>query len=314
MMRYLVTGGAGFIGSHIVEALVARGDEVVVLDDFSSGQRENLAGVLDRIELIEGSICDPAAVQRACRGVEVVLHQAARTSVPQSVQDPIGTHVVNVEGTLNVLLAARQAKVRRVVVASSAAVYGQSPALPKTESMRPEPVSPYGVTKFVTELYAQVFGYAYGLENVSLRYFNVFGPRQDARSPYSGVLSKFCTALRTGETPKIYGDGTQSRDFVYVDNVVQANLLASQAPGVSGMVFNIGTGARISLNELLDCLTRISGASVSPAYLPPRAGDIQHSQADISRARQYLGYRPQVSFEEGLRRTWAWYRQHSSAD
>ncbi len=312
-MRYLVTGGAGFIGSHLVEALVVRGEEVVVLDDFSTGKRENLAGVHSRIELIEGSICDLATVQRACRGVDIVLHQAARTSVPQSVQDPLETHAVNVDGTLNVLLAARQAKVRRVVVASSAAVYGQSPELPKTESMRPEPLSPYGVTKYIAELYAQVFGHIYGLENVSLRYFNVFGPRQDARSPYSGVLSKFCAALLAGETPTIYGDGTQSRDFVYVENVVQANLLASQAPDVSGMTFNIGTGTRISLKEVLGSLTRIAGIAISPTHLPSRAGDILHSQADISRAQQYLGYRPQVSFEEGLRRTWAWYRQHSFA-
>lgn len=312
-MRYLVTGGAGFIGSHLVEALVARGDEVVVLDDFSSGTRENLASVHSRIELIEGSICDLTTVQRACLGVDIVLHQAARTSVPHSVQDPLETNAVNVDGTLNVLLAARQAKVRRVVVASSAAVYGQSPELPKTESMRPEPLSPYGVTKYVAELYAQVFGHVYGLENVSLRYFNVFGPRQDARSPYSGVLSKFCAALRAGDPPTIYGDGTQSRDFVYVENVVQANLLACQAPGVSGMAFNIGTGTRISLKAVLESLTHITGVAVSPKHLPPRAGDILHSQADISRAQQYLGYRPQVSFEEGLRRTWAWYQQHSFA-
>ncbi len=310
-MRYLVTGGAGFIGSHIVDALVARGEQVVVLDDFSSGKTQNLAAARGAIELVRGSICDLDAVRQACHGVDFVLHQAARTSVPRSVEDPLETNHVNIDGTLNVLLAARDAKVKRVVFAASSAVYGETPALPKAESMAPVPISPYGVTKYVGELYAQVFGRTYGLENVSLRYFNVFGPRQDADSPYSGVLSKFCTALLAGQTPVIFGDGSQSRDFTYVENVVQANLLACEAKDVSGMVLNVGTGARITLNEVLEMLGRISGRPSKPEHLPPRTGDILHSQADISLARKHLGYSPTVGFEEGLRRTWEWYKQQA---
>jgi UDP-glucose 4-epimerase len=312
-MRYLVTGGAGFIGSHIADALVARGEEVVVLDDFSSGKPENLACVHEQVQVIRGNICDLDVVRRACRGVDFVLHQAARTSVPRSVEDPLETNRINVDGTLNVLLAARDAKVKRVVFASSSAVYGETPTLPKTESMPPVPISPYGVSKYVGELYAQVFGHAYGLENVCLRYFNVFGPRQDASSPYSGVLSKFCTSLLAGQTPAIFGDGQQSRDFTYVENVVQANLLACEADGVSGMVFNVGTGSRITLNEVLAVLGKIAGERTAPHHLPPRAGDILHSQADISLARKYLGYNPTISFEEGLRRTWEWYKQQAGA-
>lgn len=312
-MRYLVTGGAGFIGSHIADALVARGDEVVVLDDFSSGKPENLAGVHEKVQIIRGNICDLDVVRQACRGVDFVLHQAARTSVPRSVENPLETNRTNVDGTLNVLLAARDAKVKRVVFASSSAVYGETPTLPKTESMPAVPISPYGVSKYVGELYAQVFGHAYGLENVCLRYFNVFGPRQDASSPYSGVLSKFCIALLTDQTPAIYGDGQQSRDFTYVENVVQANLLACEADGVSGMVFNVGTGSRVTLNEVLTVLGKISGKRANPRHLPPRPGDILHSQADISLACKHLGYSPRVSLEEGLRRTWEWYKQQAGA-
>jgi len=306
-MRYLVTGGAGFIGSHIVDELVRRGHEVIVLDNLSTGKRENLAGVLDKIELIVGDITELDRVRAACRGVDYVLHQAARTSVPRSVEQPIETNRANVDGTLNVLVAAREAKARRVVYAASSSAYGDTPTLPKSESMVATPISPYGVSKLVGELYAQTFGRVYGLENVSLRYFNVFGPRQDPNSPYSGVLSRFITAILRGETPVVFGDGEQSRDFTYVANVVDANLLACEAPHVSGMVFNVGAGGRFTLNAVLKLLERVSGKPVRAAYKPPRVGDILHSQADIQLARRNLGYEPRVGFEEGLRRTWEWY-------
>ncbi len=307
-MRYLVTGGAGFIGSHTVDELVRRGHQVVVLDDLSAGKEENLAGGAGKIELIRGSIIDLDLVRRACLGADFVLHLAARTSVPRSVQNPVETNRVNIDGTLNVLVAARDARVRRVVFAASSSAYGETPTLPKKEDMAPAPISPYGVTKFVGELYAQVFGRVYGLENVSLRYFNVFGPRQDPGSPYSGVLSRFATALLDGAQPVVFGDGEQSRDFTYVENVVQANLLACEAPQASGLVFNIGTGDRFTLNQTLKLLEKISGRPTRPRYDPPRAGDIRDSQADISLARRVLGYNPRIGFEEGLRRTWDWYR------
>jgi nucleoside-diphosphate-sugar epimerase len=307
-VRFLVTGGAGFIGSHLVEALLARGDEVVVLDDFSAGRESNLAGASGRLELVHGSIADAAAVRRACRGADYVLHQAARTSVPRSVEEPLETNQVNVEGTLNVLVAARDAGVKRLVFAASSSAYGDSPTLPKVETMEPAPISPYGVSKFVGELYAGVFTRIYGLETVSLRYFNVFGPRQDPASPYSGVLAKFNLALLRGEPLTIYGDGEQSRDFTYVENAVQANLLACQAPGVAGRIFNVGTGNRYTLNQTVELLGRISGRPAKATYLAPRPGDILHSQADITLARSLLGYDPKVGFEEGLRRTWEWYR------
>jgi UDP-glucose 4-epimerase len=312
-MRYLVTGGAGFIGSNIVDALVARGHEVVVLDDLSAGKESNLSGVAGKIQFIRGSICDFDAVVAACRGVDYLLHLAARTSVPRSVKDPVETNRVNIDGTLNVLVAARDARVRRVVFSASSSAYGESPTLPKVETMVPVPISPYGVSKFVGELYAQVFGRCFSLENVSLRYFNVFGPRQDPGSPYSGVLSKFCTALLAGTQPVIFGDGEQSRDFTYIDNVVDATLRAAEAPGVSGMVFNVGTGVRSTLNQTLQLLEKISGRPARAKCDPPRAGDILHSLADISAARKFLGYEPRVSFEEGLRRTWDWYRTTHAA-
>jgi len=306
-MRYLVTGGAGFIGSHITEELVRRGHSVIVLDDLSSGKEDNLGHVTGNVELAKGSICDTDIVCSACRGADYVLHLAARTSVPRSVLEPIQTNQVNIDGTLNVLIAARDAKVKRVVFAASSSAYGETAELPKRESMEASPISPYGVTKLVGELYAQVCGRVYGLENVSLRFFNVFGPRQDPTSQYSGVLSRFITALLSGTQPVVFGDGEQSRDFTYVANVVDAVLRACEAAGASGKVFNVGTGNRFSLNETLRLLGKISGKSAQAKYDPPRTGDIRDSQADITLAREILGYQPGVQFEEGLRRTWEWY-------
>ena len=308
-MRYLVTGGAGFIGSNIVDELVRRGHEVIVLDDLSTGAERNLAGVRAKFEFRAGSIVDLAAVQSACRGVDYVLHLAARTSVPKSVVDPIETNRVNIDGTLNVLVAARDAKVRRVVYAASSSAYGEPPTQPKSETMPAEPISPYGVTKYVGELYAQVFGRVYGLENASVRYFNVFGPRQDPTSQYSGVLSRFMLAAIREEPLTIYGDGEQSRDFTYVENVVDETLRACNASGASGKVFNGGTGARITLNQVVKLLEKIVGKKLQVKYDPPRAGDIRDSQADIALAKKVLGYAPRVMFEEGLTRTWEWYKR-----
>ncbi|MGA2509563.1 MAG: SDR family oxidoreductase [Candidatus Acidiferrales bacterium] len=306
-MRYLVTGGAGFIGSSIADELVRRGHHVVVLDDLSTGSETNLASVRSRIDFRAGSIIDLAAVQSACKGADYVIHLAARTSVPKSVADPIETNKVNIDGTLNVLVAARDAKVNRFVYAASSSAYGETPTLPKIETMAPEPISPYGVTKYVGELYAQVFGRVYGLENASLRYFNVFGPRQDPTSQYSGVLSRFMLAVIEGQPPVIYGDGDQSRDFTYIDNIVDVTLRACEAGGASGKVFNGGTGARITLNEVVKLLAKVTGKKIQAKYEPPRTGDIRDSQADISLAEKVLGYQPLVHFEEGLKRTWEWY-------
>jgi UDP-glucose 4-epimerase len=306
-MRYVVTGGGGFIGSHTVEELIRRGHSAVVFDDFSSGHQENLAQIGGPVEVRKGSIADLEAVREAFRGANRVIHLAARVSVPRSVRDPIETNRINVDGTLNVLVAARDAQVARVVLASSSSIYGESLTLPKSESMTPAPISPYGASKLTAELYAQVFTRTYGLETVSLRYFNVFGPRQDPGSPYSGVLSLFCAALRDGKPATVYGDGEQSRDFTYVDNVVQANLRACEAPEASGLAFNVGTGNRYTLNETLKLLEKISGRAAHAKYAPPRAGDIRDSQADIALARKKLGYEPTVGFEEGLRRTWDWF-------
>jgi nucleoside-diphosphate-sugar epimerase len=307
-MRFVVTGGAGFIGSNTVDELVRRGHSVVVLDDLSSGREENLAEVRNKITLIKGSISDIEVVRKAMHEAEYVLHLAARTSVPKSLKDPIETNRINIDGTLNVLIAARDAKVKRFVLAASSSAYGETPTLPKTEAMVPQPISPYGVTKYVGELYAQTFGRCYGLENVSLRYFNVFGPRQDPGSPYSGVLAKFCSAFLEETQPVIFGDGEQTRDFTYVENAVNANLLACEAPNVSGKVFNVGIGGRFSLNETVALLNKISGQSLEAKHEAARDGDIRDSQADISQIREFLGYEPQVGFEEGLRRTFEWYR------
>jgi len=307
-MRYLVTGGAGFIGSNSVDELVRRGHSVVVLDDLSSGKEENLAECRNKITFIKGSITDIEVVRKAMHEAEYVLHLAARTSVPRSVKDPIETNRINIDGTLNVLVAAKEMKVKRVVFAASSSAYGETPTLPKLETMQPQPISPYGVTKYVGELYGQTFGRCYGLENVSLRYFNIFGPRQDPSSPYSGVLAKFCTAFLDETQPVVFGDGEQTRDFTFVDNAVQANLLACEAPNVSGKVFNVGCGGRVSLNEVLRALARVTGRTLEAKYEPSRDGDIRDSQADISQAREFLNYDPPVGFEEGLTRTFEWYR------
>ncbi len=309
-MRYLVTGGAGFIGSNTVDELVRRGHSVVVLDDLTSGKEENLAEVRSKITFVKGSITDLEAVQKAIHQAEYVIHLAARTSVPRSVKDPLDTNRINVDGTLNILVAARDNKVKRVVFAASSSAYGETPTLPKVETMQPHPISPYGVTKYVGELYAQTFGRCYGLENVSVRYFNIFGPRQDPGSPYSGVLSKFASAFLEDTQPVVFGDGEQTREFTYVDNAVQANLLACEAPSASGEVINVGTGSRISLNQTLQSLRKITGKNLQAKYEPTREGDIHDSQADISKARELLGYEPTVQFEEGLERTFAWYQLH----
>jgi UDP-N-acetylglucosamine/UDP-N-acetyl-alpha-D-glucosaminouronate 4-epimerase len=306
-MRYLVTGGAGFIGSNTVEELVRRGHDVVVLDNLSTGKAGNLAPVRTQITLIQESIANLDAVRDACRGVDCVIHLAAQTSVPRSVNDPLETNLINVDGTLNVLVAARDAKVKRVVFACSCAVYGKSSTLPIPESAPAAPISPYGVSKQVGEAYGRVFQEMYGLEFVSLRYFNVFGPRQDPGSPYSGVLSVFNAALLQGTQPTVHGDGQQSRDFVYVGNVVEANLLAADATRVPGHVFNIGTGNRHTLNQTLALLETITGRTARAKHSPAREGDIRDSQADISQAREALGYHPRFGFEEGLKLTWEWF-------
>jgi len=312
-MRFLVTGGAGFIGSNTVDELVRRGHEVAVLDDFSTGKAANLASVRATVALIQNSIANLAALREACRGVDCVIHLAAQTSVPRSVKDPVETNLINVDGTLNVLVAARDANVKRVVFASSCAVYGTNAALPTNERAALWPISPYGVSKQVGEAYGRMFQHLYGLEFVALRYFNVFGPRQDPGSPYSGVLSRFNAALLDGTQPTVYGDGEQSRDFVYVGNVVDANLRAAEANAAPGLAFNIGTGDRTTLNRTLGLLEKIAGQPVGATYAPPREGDIRDSQADITEARVVLGFQPRIGFEEGLRRTWEWFSQSERA-
>jgi nucleoside-diphosphate-sugar epimerase len=306
-MRYLVIGGAGFIGSNTVDELVRRGHEVVVLDDMSAGKAANLVETKSKIKLIEKSITNLDALREACRGVDCVIHLAAQTSVPRSVKDPIETNQINVNGTLNVLVAARDANVKRVVFASSCAVYGKTSILPIPESTALAPISPYGLSKQVGEAYGRVFQELYGLEFVALRYFNVFGPRQDPGSAYSGVLSLFNAALLAGRQPTVYGDGEQSRDFVYVQNVVEANLLAAEAKGASGLAFNIGTGNRSTLNQTLALLEKISCRPARAKYAEAREGDIRDSQADVSLAQEILGYNPRFGFEEGLKRTWEWF-------
>lgn len=310
MARYLVTGAAGFIGRSIAAALLARGESVRGIDNFIAGKRENLAG-LDGLEFLEGDLTDAAACARACEGVEIVFHEAALASVPRSVVDPIASNRNGVDATLNLLLAARAAGVRRVVYAGSSSAYGDTPTLPKREDMMPDPISPYAVTKLASEHYVRSFAKVYGLETVTLRYFNVFGPYQDPASPYSGVLAVFCRRMVAGEQPTIYGDGEQSRDFTYIDNVVEANLLAAAAPAekVSGQTINAATGQRITLNQTFDLLCEITGYRGRPAYGPPRTGDVRDSLADIQRARELLGYKPRVDFREGLRRTVEWYRR-----
>ncbi|MCD6100328.1 MAG: SDR family oxidoreductase [Candidatus Marinimicrobia bacterium] len=302
-MVYLITGGAGFIGSNIVEELLKRGEKVRVLDNFSTGKRENILPFLDRIELIEGDIRSYHIVREAVDGVDFVLHQAALPSVPRSIKDPITTNEVNVGGTLNILNAALDAGVKRVVYASSSSIYGNSEVLPKREDMTPNPMSPYAVSKLAGEKYCRVFSEIYGLETVCLRYFNVFGPRQDPNSQYSAVIPKFIAAMKKGERPTIYGDGKQSRDFTYVANVVVANLLVCQVNHGIGEIFNIACGERHSLINLINNLNEVLGVHVEPSFAEARKGDIRHSMADISKAQKMLGYSPFVNFEEGLRKT-----------
>lgn len=308
MSFYLVTGGAGFIGSHIVDRLVQNGEKVRVLDNFSTGKRANIEHNLGEIDLINGSLTDMGTVRRAVEGVDYVLHQGALPSVPRSVNDPIGSNDANINGTLNLLVAARDAGVKRLVFASSSSVYGDSPSLPKHERMPPDPLSPYALTKLAGECYCRLFTDLYGLETVSLRYFNVFGPRQDPESQYAAVIPKFIKCMLKGERPVIYGDGLQSRDFTYVENNVEANILACSAPRAVGEVMNIACGDRFSLLDLVDIINRILGTSIEPVFEPARPGDVKHSQADISKARELIGFEPKVGFVEGLERLVGWTR------
>lgn len=305
----LVTGGAGFIGSHIAAALMASGARVRVLDDLSTGHRENLEEIGGDLDFIEGSVADEVLLNKVLDGVELVFHEAAIPSVPRSVEAPKQTHIASVDGTFSLLVAARDNRVRRVVYAASSSAYGDQPTLPKSEQMLPDPLSPYAVAKLVGEYYCQVFTRVYGLETVSLRYFNVFGPRQDPGSQYSGVVSRFISALLSGERPVIYGDGEQSRDFTYIDNVVGANLSAATAQAASGKVINVANGQRITLNELLAELKDLTGKQdVTAEYREPRVGDVKHSLADITLARQFLGYESKVGLREGLQRTIDWWK------
>ena len=306
----LITGGAGFVGSHITTALVAAGARVRVIDNLATGYLKNLRHIESKIDFIEGSVGDVGTLGRALSDVELVFHQAAIPSVPRSVDQPIESHDASVNATFALLLAARDQKVRRVVYAASSSAYGDQPELPKREDMRPAPLSPYAVGKLVGEYYGQVFTNVYGLETVSLRYFNVFGPRQDPGSQYSGVISRFMSALMNGEQPIIYGDGGQSRDFTFVSNVVDANMRAAESTGVVGKVMNVANGRQVTLNELLEIMKNVTGKSAAAArYEPVRVGDVRHSVADISLARSLLGYEPKVGLEEGLRLTFDWWQK-----
>lgn len=310
--RYLITGGAGFIGSNLAHALVARGESVRILDNFATGRMENIQSLVDdgRVELVRGSITDAETCVRAADGVEFILHQAAIPSVPRSVEDPITTNTTNVHGTLMVLEAARKASVRRVVFAASSSAYGEkAPGEPKVETMVPDPLSPYAVQKVACEHYLRVYHGVYGLETVALRYFNVFGPRQDPKSQYAAAIPNFTTAALTGRPATLFGDGLQSRDFCFIENVVEANLLACTAPGAAGKVFNIACGEAVTLLRVIELLGEITGRKVEVRHDPPRTGDIRHSLADISRAKEILGYRAAVKFPDGLARAVAWYQQ-----
>jgi nucleoside-diphosphate-sugar epimerase len=311
MANFLVTGAAGFIGSSLSRSLVESGHTVRGFDNLSTGKLENLDDVIGRIDFRESDLCDVAAVNGACKGIDYILHEAALPSVPRSVEDPMGAHQSNVTGTLNLLIAARDAGVKRIVFAGSSSAYGDQPTLPKHEDMIPNPISPYAASKVACEMYLQCFYRCYGLETVTVRYFNVFGPRQDANSQYSAVLAKFITMMLNGESPSIFGDGEQSRDFTYIDNVIKGNMLACLAPAeqVCGKVFNVATGSTITLNQTYALLQKLTGFKGAPIYLPERAGDIKHSYSEISKARAAFSYEPIVDFEEGLRRTIAWYVQ-----
>jgi len=308
MAKYLVTGGAGFIGSNITDALVEAGEDVRVLDNFYTGKRQNIAHLDGKIELIEGDLRNPDHVKRAVDGIEFVLHQGAVPSVPRSVADPVTAHEVNITGTLNLLLASRHSGVRRIVFASSSSVYGDTPTLPKREDMIPNPLSPYATNKITGEYYMKNFQALFGIQTISLRYFNVFGPRQDPESKYAAVIPIFIQALSRGEQPTIFGDGLQSRDFTFVRNVIDANLKACHAPeSATGKVYNIACGQRYTLLELLDCLNRIMGTNIEPILAEPRPGDVKHSQADIAAAKQNLGYDPRPDFIDELKQTVHWF-------
>jgi nucleoside-diphosphate-sugar epimerase len=307
---YLVTGGAGFIGSHLAEELLRRGHRVRIADSLITGKRANLDH-LKGVDFLEGDLADPPVAKRAVQDIDFVLHQAAIPSVPRSVKDPVTSHRANVEASLNLLVAARDAGVKRLVYAGSSSAYGNTPTLPKREDMPANPLSPYALQKFVSEQYCRLFTELYGFETVTTRYFNVFGPRQDPGSPYSGVISLFAKALLEGRQPIIYGDGEQTRDFTYVANVVDGVLRAVEATGASGEVINVATGGRISLNQLLQTMNRIVGSNIAATYEPPRAGDVRDSQADVTKARSLLGYQPTVDLQEGLEKTLAWFRQIS---
>lgn len=312
MALYLVTGGAGFIGSHLVEEIVRRGESVRVLDNLSTGNIQNLAAVRDRVDFHKGDICDSETLKRVSEDVQYVIHLAALSSVVRSIEDPVATTEVNIIGTLKVLLAARDARVKRVVMAATGAAYGEQPTLPLVETQVPNPLSPYALVKLAGEYYGKVFYRLFNLEFVALRFFNIFGPRQNPKSPYTGVLSKFITAYLGMRTPTIFGDGEQSRDFTYVANVVDASLRACVKPGAPGKVINVGTGIGTTLNQTIKLLNQIIGVVVKPRYGPPRLGDVLHSTADISLAREILGYEPIVNFEAGLRQTVEWLRTEMS--
>ena len=312
MAGFLVTGGAGFIGSHLVEYLQNRGEKVRVLDNFSTGKMENLEPVLERIDLIKGDVRDRKVCEEAVRGIDFILHQAAVCSVPRSIEDPVATNETNVNGTLNLLIAAKNAKVKRFVCASSSSVYGDSETLPKVETMNPSPGSPYAVTKYAQENYCKVFYEIYGLETVCLRYFNVYGSKQDPHSPYSAVIPSFIRSLLLDESPIIYGDGEQTRDFTYVSDCVQANLKACHTQGIGGGVFNIAAGKRISINQLYRELVNLLGKEIEPIYAGPRQGDIRHSLADITMAEAKMRYSPQHDIRAGLEKSVQWYREHFS--
>lgn len=313
MSVFVVTGGAGFIGSNLAEGLAQEGHDVVIVDNFATGKRENVAHLASAVKVVEGSVCDRGLLDETFAGADYVLHQAALPSVQRSIEEPEEANRVNVTGTLSVLEAARAAGVKRVVLAASSSAYGDQPTLPKVETMVPQPLSPYAASKLAGEHYCQAYCQSMGLETVCLRYFNVFGPRQDPASEYAAVIPIFIIKLLAGERPTVYGDGEQSRDFTHVANVVQANLLAATSAKASGEVFNVGCGARYTLNELLRRLNQILGTQIEPIYAPPRAGDVRHSHADIAKARALMGYEPTVGFQEGLTRTVEWYQTRASA-
>lgn len=317
MSNYLVTGGAGFIGSNLAIALIKQGHSVRVLDNFSTGKKQNLESVVDQIELVTGDLTHFDDVREAVKDIDIVLHHGAIPSVPKSVADPLGSNKANVDGTLHILLASRDARVQRVIFASSSSIYGDTnPSLSKTESLAPRPISPYGVAKLAAEKYCQVFYHVYGLETVALRYFNVFGPRQDPESMYAAVIPRFIRALLQSQPPQIYGNGEQTRDFTFIDNVITGNMLAATASKekVAGEVFNLAAGGQTSLNQLIEILQELMSVTIMPEYQPARQGDILHSTADIEKARSQMDYEPRISLLEGLRKTIEWYRAQNSND